>query len=393
MTVINGLEKLYDAIFVFNDITKRNKANKFCCVNKVYGKCNVESIEPIYSLYVGEEGSNILIVGEAPSGVEGDGPIIGGNFSDIPENNLSPIHKLRDFVKDNFGGKIPYFTDLIKCGVVKQENKEDKLPLRETRCFEYILKREIEIINPEYIFCVGERSYKILIEKANVIGFDRNKIKLLTHYCHPAAKIKIFGGVNIKKKIAYVWPYETGLISLEKALNIMKEINTSSIRIPTPNVIKMRNKSNKSEVSSDIFLTTFWENLIESAKCEINLHNNTCPSNKPNLIARVKKHFQFNYILLENDARVELYITSADKVKNKALYDSLYVSKNKIEEEYGSELKWQRLDDKYACRISKILYVGSHKDKSKWPEIHKNMIDAMVRMEKVFMPRINGIEI
>lgn len=51
-------------------------------------------------------------------------------------------------------------------------------------------------------------------------------------------------------------------------------------------------------------------------------------------------------------ARVELYIDTGDKERNKQIFDALYEHRGMIEATYGSLLTWERLDEKKACRIA-----------------------------------------
>jgi hypothetical protein len=53
-----------------------------------------------------------------------------------------------------------------------------------------------------------------------------------------------------------------------------------------------------------------------------------------------------------NKARVEVSIDLLDREKNKAIFDALEKDKSVIEEELGTELSWERLDDKRSCRVA-----------------------------------------
>lgn len=50
--------------------------------------------------------------------------------------------------------------------------------------------------------------------------------------------------------------------------------------------------------------------------------------------------------------RVEVYIDCGDKIKNEALFDSIFSKKAEIEFSFGNELAWEKLDAKRACRIA-----------------------------------------
>lgn len=53
-----------------------------------------------------------------------------------------------------------------------------------------------------------------------------------------------------------------------------------------------------------------------------------------------------------NKARIEVMIDLLDREKNKAIFDVLEKEKPVIEEELGTELSWERLDDRRSCRIA-----------------------------------------
>src|SRR5690625_6154039 len=54
-------------------------------------------------------------------------------------------------------------------------------------------------------------------------------------------------------------------------------------------------------------------------------------------------------------ARVELWINRGSQDENKAIFDKLFVNKEKIETKFEAELDWQRLDDGKGSRIAYSL--------------------------------------
>jgi hypothetical protein len=98
-----------------------------------------------------------------------------------------------------------------------------------------------------------------------------------------------------------------------------------------------------------------------------------------------------NYVIGQDESRVELYIDrGADQTEaNKRIFDRLHNQKQEIEGAFGSELSWQRLNEKRACRIAHTIGLGGYKsEESKWPEIQDAMIDAMVRLEQALIPHL-----
>lgn len=58
----------------------------------------------------------------------------------------------------------------------------------------------------------------------------------------------------------------------------------------------------------------------------------------------------YNYIILKNSSRIELYIDTGDG--NKRIYDQLHSKREEIEVSFGDRIEWQRLDEKRASRLS-----------------------------------------
>jgi len=50
--------------------------------------------------------------------------------------------------------------------------------------------------------------------------------------------------------------------------------------------------------------------------------------------------------------RIELYLDTGERERNKALFDHFYSKREQIEQRVGEPLEWERLDNKQACRIA-----------------------------------------
>jgi hypothetical protein len=62
--------------------------------------------------------------------------------------------------------------------------------------------------------------------------------------------------------------------------------------------------------------------------------------------------------------RVELYLDSGDKEKNKRRFDDLFAHKGMIESAIREPLEWERLDEKRACRVAVYTKAYIHVDKN-----------------------------
>ena len=89
-------------------------------------------------------------------------------------------------------------------------------------------------------------------------------------------------------------------------------------------------------------------------------------------------------------ARTEIYIDSPDRNRNKQIFDALYSEKEEIESALNTELSWERLDDRRACRVA-IYRPGSIDDPpEELEEIKKWAIENLERFKKVFPSRIEA---
>ena len=135
----------------------------------------------------------------------------------------------------------------------------------------------------------------------------------------------------------------------------------------------------------------FWTGLLLAAKAKTQLHAKISPGQYGWVGAGIgKRGLGLNYVVREHNTQVELYIdlgTGFD-AENKAIFEQLFFHKAVIEGSFGDNLEWQRLDDKRACRICKIITLGGWRDAAKWPEIHETAAESMARLEKALKPEI-----
>ena len=140
----------------------------------------------------------------------------------------------------------------------------------------------------------------------------------------------------------------------------------------------------------------FWETLLENAREKTTLHSNISPS-KDGWVATGagKSGLGFHYGIRKHDAQVELYIDRGKdmELENKTIFDTLAAAKEKVENAFGSQLEWQRLDSRRACRIRKVINLGGYRDEEKWHLIQDAMIEAMMCLEKSLRPEIKKLKI
>ena len=91
---------------------------------------------------------------------------------------------------------------------------------------------------------------------------------------------------------------------------------------------------------------------------------------------------------LGNRARVETSIDLGDKEQNKRLFDLMEEHKVEIENQFGSELSWEKLEDKRSSRIA-IYRDGSIEDDTETIEqIMSWSIENLLKMKKIMGTKI-----
>lgn len=91
----------------------------------------------------------------------------------------------------------------------------------------------------------------------------------------------------------------------------------------------------------------------------------------------------FAAVFSQKEARTELVLNSPDKKRNKQIFDLLMAKRSEIEDSFGGELCWSRMDEKKACKIlSAEPFEGFNRDV--WPEMADWISDNMNRLQRAF---------
>jgi hypothetical protein len=148
----------------------------------------------------------------------------------------------------------------------------------------------------------------------------------------------------------------------------------------------------QSDVTRQELRLEFWKGLLDRAKILAPKLSKFSPS-KENWfsIGAGKTGFSYAFVIRMNDAHVEIYIDPGDANKNKQVFDTLYAHRERIERGFGKALDWQKLDEKRACRIRYLIEDFGLVDVDNWPELQKQMIEAMVQLQKTFKPEISKL--
>ncbi len=146
-------------------------------------KCSLGSTRNSFVFGVGNPNADLMLIGEAP-GAEEDKQ--GIPFVGRAGKLLTDILKAINFERDDV-----YIANILKC---RPPNNRDPQPAERETCFPYLMK-QVELIKPKIILCLGRISANTLLDKKESLTrlrenvYDWNGVKLMATY-HPAALLR-----------------------------------------------------------------------------------------------------------------------------------------------------------------------------------------------------------
>ncbi|MBN1135421.1 MAG: DUF4268 domain-containing protein [Anaerolineae bacterium] len=94
-----------------------------------------------------------------------------------------------------------------------------------------------------------------------------------------------------------------------------------------------------------------------------------------------------------NILRVELYIDTGDRDKNKAAFDALQQEQPVIEAEFGQALVWERLNEKRAARIYARTDGSIDDTLAHLEELQVWAVEMVERFNRIFRPRVQKLKL
>lgn len=140
----------------------------------------------------------------------------------------------------------------------------------------------------------------------------------------------------------------------------------------------------------------FWEALLAHAKERTQIHANRKASHDSWISGGISRSgFNATYFTRREDSQVELWIAhgTGQSAKNKAAFHALHAQKDAIEADFGAELDWQELPEGEGSRIRYVVPGGYKSPVDQWPEIHADLTDAMIRLDKAMRARVAALDI
>lgn len=164
----------------FQKAESLNDLNKMICDCQ---KCSLGKTRTKFVFGVGNPKAGAMLIGEAPGHDEDmQGEPFVGRAGKLLDNILKAINFTRNDV---------YIANILKC---RPPNNRDPLPGEMETCMPY-LQKQIELIKPKVILCLGRVAANGLLDKKLSLGqlrestYELNGIKVIVTY-HPAALLR-----------------------------------------------------------------------------------------------------------------------------------------------------------------------------------------------------------
>ncbi|MGM8213422.1 DUF4268 domain-containing protein [Virgibacillus sp. W0430] len=188
---------------------------------------------------------------------------------------------------------------------------------------------------------------------------------------------------NIKIKCIKVTPYELeGQILLDTE-QIIPITDAEEYLIKVANKKQEEVKIKEQNQARYNVRVDFWTRLLEEMNKKSNLFSNVNPT-KDNWLGTGSGYsgIAYTFTATGSYARVELWINRGSQDENKAIFDKLFVNRDKVETKFEAELDWQRLDDGKGSRIAYSLSNVSIFNEDNWTEMIHFLTDHMIKLEK-----------
>lgn len=136
----------------------------------------------------------------------------------------------------------------------------------------------------------------------------------------------------------------------------------------------------------------FFQELIDELRTKHNFTRSTKASPQNSHTFKSSKGVEYGAGFNRDDeVWVELWIDQGEVERNKQIFDSLHEEADAIETELAEAVDWQRLDDRRESRIAITRPATIGNDEESLKELRAWIVDQLLRLEKVFGPRLAKI--
>lgn len=140
----------------------------------------------------------------------------------------------------------------------------------------------------------------------------------------------------------------------------------------------------------------FWAALLKEIKGKSSIFQNSNPTKDHWLVAGGANisGLSYQFVITMTNASVLINFGRSSTEENKALFDSLLTHKIEIENKFGTNLNWERLDDRKSSRVSYTLSGVNYFIKEDWQKIINFLIEYINKLESAtrsYLPQLKQI--
>jgi len=139
----------------------------------------------------------------------------------------------------------------------------------------------------------------------------------------------------------------------------------------------------------------WWAALLEYARTQTPLHAGRSPTRDTWISGSGgRAGFAMIYTTRETEAQVQVWIGlgAGRDAENKRAFHALKAHQAQIEQAFGAPLDWLEMPGRSGCRICKVYPGGYRSPVEEWPELHRTLVAAMVRLHGAFADTIRTLQ-
>lgn len=164
--------------------------------------------------------------------------------------------------------------------------------------------------------------------------------------------------------------------------------------VKRPTIEKKQLGAEKKEYAArHIIRERFWSQFLEKINENYSFCANISPSTDNWIpVALGMSGVSISLVISKRYARVEVYINRGDSDENKKIFDNFYSIKEKIEDDFGDSLIWERMEDNVTSRIKYQLDGVDVSNEDDWDRMNEFLIESAARMLKAFRDPVKNLK-
>ncbi len=137
----------------------------------------------------------------------------------------------------------------------------------------------------------------------------------------------------------------------------------------------------------------FFNRLLALCSQKTTLFNGISPVGYQNWVnsGAGKSGIMWTFVAMKKSTRVEFFFCSPSGDVNKKRFETLISFKESIEKDFAEPLIWDFKESRKQQYIKSQCPFGGLDDEGRWSEIHHDMVNRLVRLEKALRPHIKNL--